>query len=275
VQKDRNKEMVDQAEQVAEVTRERLAQRVRGQSIVDLDEALVKAAVSELSEEFDETHGGFGRKSRQFRGPKFPMASKLELLLAVSGDKAAKAKLRLTLEKMAAGGIYDQIGGGFHRYSTERTWTVPHFEKMLYDNAQLVEVYAKAHVADPMPLYDRTIRESLDFVLREMTSPEGGFYSALDADSEGEEGRFYVWTPKDLESALPNREELDLARTIYGVDGGLNFEKKYSIPTRSESVFLEVAEKRKLSAGQLEAKLKLIRQKLFDVRAKRERPFLD
>src|SRR5262249_16233784 len=147
---------------------------------------------------------------------------------------------------MAQGGIYDQVGGGFHRYSTERTWTVPHFEKMLYDNAQLVEVYAKAHALKPNPLYERTIRETLEWVLREMTSPQGGLYSALDADSQGEEGRFYVWTPKDLEAALPNKAELALARTAFGADSGLNFENKYSIPTRNESL-ADVAAKQKLT----------------------------
>ena len=108
---------------------------------------------------------------------------------------------------MAEGGIYDHLGGGFHRYSTERTWTVPHFEKMLYDNAQLVELYADAYRADPKPLYKRVVAETLAFVEREMTSPEGAFYSALDADSEDEEGEFYVWTAKELDDVLGGDED--------------------------------------------------------------------
>src|SRR5262249_7782221 len=276
IQKERAKEMIDKADEIAEVTRERLAQRVRGRALVELDRKLVDAAVEELTDGYDDAHGGFGNKPRGFRGPKFPMPSYLELLLTAARAESpgAKAKLDFTLTKMAQGGIYDQIGGGFHRYSTERTWTVPHFEKMLYDNAQLVEVYAKAHALKPTPLYERTIRETLEWVLREMTSPEGGFYSALDADSEGEEGRFYVWTPKDLEAALPDKSDLALARAVYGVDRGLNFENKYSILTRNEPL-ADVAAKQKLTVEQLEAKLKTVREKLLTVRAKRERPFLD
>ena len=278
IHKEKPKEIAEQADKIAEVTRERLAQRVRGVAIVDLNQSLVSSALEEMVVEgFDDSHGGFGSKARGFRGPKFPMPSYLELLHLMATRTelpGLKAKYDLTLTKMAEGGIYDQVGGGFHRYSTERTWTVPHFEKMLYDNAQLVEVYAKAHALKPNPLYERTIRDTLDFVLREMTSTEGGFYSALDADSEGEEGRFYVWTPKDLEAALPDKAELALARAIYGIDRGLNFENKYSIPTRNES-FADIAAKQKMTVEQLEAKLKTIREKLFAVRAKRERPFLD
>jgi len=104
--------------------------------------------------------------------------------------------------KMARGGIYDHLGGGFHRYSTERTWTVPHFEKMLYDNAQLVERYAEAYRANPKPEYRRVIRETLEFVRRDLTDPAGGFYSALDADADHEEGKSYVWTTAEIDAAL-------------------------------------------------------------------------
>src|SRR5262245_31899556 len=248
IYKEKPKEAAEQADKVAEVTRERLARRVPGVAIVELNRSLVNGAVEELGDEFDEIHGGFGNRVRKFRGTKFPMPSYLELLhLATQTELAGlKSKLDLTLTKMAEGGIYDQVGGGFHRYSTERTWTVPHFEKMLYDNAQLVEVYAKAHAFKLNPLYERTVRETLEFVLREMTSPEGGFYSALDADSEGEEGRFYVWTPKDLEAALPDKADLSLARAVYGVEGGLNFENKYSIPTRNEKL-ADIAAKQKMT----------------------------
>ncbi len=175
---------------------------------------------------------------------------------------------------MATGGIYDQLGGGFHRYCTERTWTVPHFEKMLYDNGQLAELYSKVYAIDPKPLYARTIRTMLDFVLRELTAPEGGFYSALDADSEGEEGRFYVWTPKQLDQALPDKNELALAREVYGVNLGLNFEKTASILTMRASM-AEIAAKHKWSEKETAEKLESIRKKLFDVRSKRVRPFLD
>src|SRR4029450_3450847 len=118
----------------------------------------------------------------------------------------------VTLTKMAQGGIYDQLGGGFHRYSTERTWTVPHFEKMLYDNAQLVELYSEAYRLDPKPRDKQGVEETVRFVAREMTSPQGAFYSALDADSEGKEGEFYVWTAEEIEKALGAKAEAVLFR---------------------------------------------------------------
>src|SRR5437868_1933706 len=170
-------------------------------------------------------------EGEKFRGPKFPTPPFLELLLQqASRLKSAELldMVTLTLDRMATGGMYDQVGGGFHRYSTERTWTVPHFEKMLYDNAQLAEVYSRMYEIDPKPLYERAVRETLAFIKREMTSPEGAFYSALDADSEGEEGRFYVWTRKDLAGVLKNKEDLDLFLKVYGGDGP-NFEDKYRI----------------------------------------------
>src|SRR5207237_8512674 len=114
----------------------------------------------------------------------------------------------LTLDQMALGGIYDHLGGGFHRYSTERTWTVPHFEKMLYDNAQLAEVYARAYRLTQKPLYRRVLDETLEFVGRELTAPQGGFYSALDADSSGGEGLFYIWTDQELADVLADRDDL-------------------------------------------------------------------
>jgi uncharacterized protein YyaL (SSP411 family) len=229
-----------------------------------------------LKEEYDSVHGGFGSPMRRFRGPKFPMPPNLLFLL----DEARRSKsdelnnmVTHTLDRMATGGIYDHLGGGFHRYSTERTWTVPHFEKMLYDNAQLAELYALAYQKTKKPLYKDTAKETLGFVLRELTSPDGGFYSALDADSEGEEGRFYVWNEKDINAVL-DRDEADLFRKVYTNEGKLNFEDKYYILVRPRSL-AEVAKENKLTDEQLQAKLAAIRKKLFEARAKRERPFLD
>src|SRR5262249_41149094 len=201
-----------------------------------------------------------------FRGPKFPVPPYLDLLLLESGRTKSPepaAMLTTTLDRMALGGIYDQIGGGFHRYSTERTWTVPHFEKMLYDNAQLAEVYARAYALTKKPIYRRVVEETLAFVNREMTSPDGAFYSALDAETGGEEGRFYVWTKKELDAVLASEPDAERFRKTYGLDGEPNFESKYYIPALAKP------------DAETEAPLRRLRQKLFDTRAKRPRPFLD
>src|SRR5262249_37917428 len=273
--RDKPKELADQAENVAEITRERLSQAARGVALVDLDRKLVTEAVDALKEGYDSVHGGFGNSTGDFRGPKFPMPGYLELTQREAArTKSAElaAVVEKTLDRMARGGMYDQLGGGFHRYSTERTWTVPHFEKMLYDNAQLLEVYARAHRAKPSPLYKRVLEETLAVVAREMTAPEGGFYSALDADSEGEEGRFYVWTAADLAAALPASAEA--FRAAYGLDGAVNFESKYFILTLPKPL-AEVAAVRKVGEDELRAQLEPVKKKLFEVRSKRERPFLD
>src|SRR5262249_8779325 len=221
---------------LAEITNERLGKRVPGIALVKLDRSIVEDCVTQLMADFDPLHGGFGRKAREFGGPKFPTPCYL-LLLQHEVDRAQLSRRpeRMTLQRMSRGGIFDQIGGGSHRYSTERTWTVPHFEKMLYDQAQLAEAYSVAFRRERLPEYERALRMTLDFVLREMTAPEGGFYSALDADSEGEEGRFYVWTAAEIEKALPNPEERKLAAEVYGFDREPNFEQKYYIPTFAAS----------------------------------------
>jgi uncharacterized protein YyaL (SSP411 family) len=182
--------------------------------------------------------------------------------------------LDVTLDHMARGGIYDQVGGGFHRYSTERTWTVPHFEKMLYDNAQLVSVYARAYRRSKNPLYRRVVQETLAFIRREMTAPEGGFYSALDAETGGEEGRYYVWTDKELDEALPDKADAALVRKVYGADSGPNFEEKYHILFLPRPL-AETAKELKLTEEQLESRLQPLRRKLLEVRSRRPRPLLD
>ena len=175
---------------------------------------------------------------------------------------------------MRSGGIYDQLGGGFHRYSTERTWTVPHFEKMLYDNAQLVEVYARAYRLTKKPLYRRIVTETLAYVEREMTSPEGAFYSSQDAETHHEEGRNYVWTPKELADALPIKAELDFAKSVFVSENKLNFENKYHI-LRWMKTPDELAKEMKIGEAELFAKLDPVRRKLFEVRETRAKPFLN
>jgi uncharacterized protein YyaL (SSP411 family) len=274
--KNQPKDIEAQAEKLATATTQALAGLGRGINLTTIDRDLVKDTLSSMQEEFDKTHGGFGSAARMFKGTKFPTPPYLMLLLHEAGrDKKPEVNemLAVTLDHMARGGIYDHLGGGFHRYSTERTWTVPHFEKMLYDNAQLVEVYSKAFQTTKHPVYRRVVAETLDFIQREMTDKSGGFYSALDADTEEEEGRFYVWTPKELSAAL-TKDELTLIEQVYGNDGSLNFEQKYII-LRLRKPLAEVAKDMKLSEEDLEKRLAPARKKLFDIRAKRERPFLD
>jgi uncharacterized protein YyaL (SSP411 family) len=178
----------------------------------------ITATVEYFKQAFDDVQGGVRR------APKFPSNIPVRLLLRYhrrTGDAAALRMATLTLEKMAGGGMYDQIGGGFHRYSTDARWLVPHFEKMLYDNALLAVAYAEAHQVTARADFARVVRETLDYVLREMTAPGGAFYSATDADSEGEEGKFFVWTEKELRERL-GAEAARFMR-YYAVTAGGNF----------------------------------------------------
>jgi len=178
--------------------------------------ALVQNAVDRLVARFDDANGGFGRR------PKFPSTMSVDLLLR-TGDHARVAR---TLDAMRAGGIYDQIGGGFHRYSTDERWLVPHFEKMLYDNALLLRLYVDGWRVLRDEKYADTARDIALYVAREMTSPDGGFYATQDADSEGEEGRFFVWTPAEVDEACAGDEEAArAAKQVYGITEEGNFEK--------------------------------------------------
>ena len=209
------------------------------------------AALATLQQAVDMERGGFGG------APKFPPSSALELLLA----RGAEAPVERTLDAMLAGGIYDQIGGGFARYSVDANWLVPHFEKMLYDNAQLARVYLHGWQALGHDRYRRICEETLDWALREMRGPEGGFYSALDADSEGEEGRFYVWTPEELRAVLG--EGAEAIGAYYGVSEAGNFEGR-------NILHLVAGAEAPGPDGLAEA-----RKALYEARSKREWPGLD
>jgi uncharacterized protein YyaL (SSP411 family) len=262
--KDKKKELYEQADVIAERTVLQLDRNAKAVVVGKLDKEVIADAVSGF--QFDPVHGGFGSKARGYEGTKFPRVAALEMLWRQSLKKEnteLKKSVELTLEKMALGGIYDHLGGGFHRYSTERTWTVPHFEKMLYDNAQLVYLYANAHSNDPKPEYRRVIEETLEFVAREMAAPEGYFYSALDADSDGHEGTFYVWSEKELAELLGNTPEAKAFRKSYALEKS-NFEGT-SFILRLEKPLTDEEK------GAFEP----FKKKLFDTRAKRNRPFLD
>jgi uncharacterized protein YyaL (SSP411 family) len=209
------------------------------------------------------------------RAPKFPMPSNWRFLLrhAVAlRDDGVMAQVRLTLDRMAMGGIYDHLGGGFARYSTDSLWKVPHFEKMLYDNAQLLELYAEAYQATGDPLYRTVVEETAAFVERELTSPEGVFYSALDADSEGVEGKYYVWTKEELEAALGDR--FPLFRDAYHVDSKGYWEGGNYILLRRERDG-ELAAAAGLGLEEWARAIDGCRRDLLAIRGKRVRPGLD
>jgi uncharacterized protein len=189
-------------------------------SLISLSEEILKNAMERLSEEFDGENGGFGS------APKFPQAMVLEFLLLYHRhfhDQTALSMVELSLDKMAEGGIYDQVGGGFHRYSTDDHWLVPHFEKMLYDNALLAGIYLTAYRVTQNIQYARIVKETLDYLLREMRSPDGAFYSSQDADVSGREGRYYLWSDSEISSVLP-ADQANLVKQYYAISSEGNFD---------------------------------------------------
>jgi len=241
---------------------------------VKADEAPVErtdidAMVRSWTQSFDRTDGGPNR------APKFPMPVNYAFLLRYAwhtGDRAVNDHVLLTLDRMAAGGIYDHLGGGFARYSTDALWKVPHFEKMLYDNAQLVSMYADAFRLTGKKRYREVVEETLAFIRRELTDPGGGMYSALDADSEGEEGRYYVWTRDEVDSVLGS--DAPLFAEAYGLNGPGRWEQdRYILLRTTDDVAL--AEKHDVSATAVHDRLLRDRGRLFDARTARVRPGLD
>ncbi|MDE2058694.1 MAG: DUF255 domain-containing protein [candidate division NC10 bacterium] len=231
--------------------------------------AEIAAAVAHFASTFDPTFGGFGA------APKFPAAAALSLLLRHhrrTGDAHALQMVRTTLDAMALGGIYDHIGGGFARYSTDERWLVPHFEKMLYDNALLTRTYLEAFQVTGDPFYQRIASEVLDYILREMTAPEGGFYSATDADSEGVEGKFYVWTPAEIDTIL-GEEEARRFCAYYDISESGNWESK-SIPNIRRTA-VQVAAKLGVTVEELQVSVDRARPKVYEARRRRVPPGLD
>ncbi len=227
-------------------------------------------AYAALSRAFDSNYGGFGA------APKFPHAVDLELCLrryAMRKDSGALAIVATTLERMAAGGIHDQLGGGFCRYSVDAQWTIPHFEKMLYDNAALLALYADAWRATGQPAFARAARGIAGWVLSDMRSPEGAFYSSVDADSEHEEGKFYVWTPDAVE-ALLTADEWAVARRHWGLDGPPNFEHE-AWHLRVAVPLADVARELSIAPEDAEARLERSRGKLLAARELRVHPGRD
>ena len=240
---------------------------------------VMRRAYHELSARFDATYGGFGAR------PKFPSPHTLLFLLHYwkrTGDSEALAMVEKTLERMRRGGIHDQIGFGFHRYATDSQWLVPHFEKMLYDQALLLMAYTDAYQATKNTGFATTAAEIAEYVLRDLSAPERGFYSAEDADSEGEEGKFYVWTRAELVSVLGDRDAAaDVACAYYGVSEEGNYRDEASGQRTGANILhmprpaSEAARALELDENELEVRIESIRRRLLDVRSKRVRPSLD
>lgn len=279
--KQSRKEIEEQATQLADYLQQRSDAPLRRagaalptNTTFSLD--MFSKASDALAAEYDAEHGGFGT------APKFPGTMSLELLLRIhqhrlQGEITKPAKtpeleiVEHSLRSMANGGIYDQLGGGFHRYSTDKAWLVPHFEKMLYDNALLSRIYLHTYLVTGIPFYRRIVEETLDYVVREMTSPEGGFYSTQDADSEGVEGKFFVWTPAEIEQVLTS-DAAALFMPYYDVTKRGNFEGKNILHVQPQ---VQTTDEEMISDEALEESLKQSRAALFKVRETRVKPGRD
>lgn len=268
------------ATQITTQLREGMKRAASGSGLVEPE--MVDEAVDRYRESFDPTWGGFGGS------PKFPSPSNLDFLLAYHARRIAERRpdpgalflVTETLRHMASGGMYDHLGGGFARYSVDAAWVVPHFEKMLYDNAQLVCTYLSAWQVNHDPLYERIVRETLAYLEREMRDPAGGFYSAQDADSEGIEGKFYVWTVEQVVDVL-GEDDARLFNRCFGVTPEGNFRDPHHPDLTGRNVLTrrydpeEVQQEFSLSGDELEQRLDSLAQRLFEARSQRVWPGLD
>jgi hypothetical protein len=270
------------AEQITNILR-RLAKPGAPDKPLSVDSQLIEKLIQRSISDYDPDSGGYGG------APKFPRETLLELLLVyIDSSKAdgnfksqVSKQLRQTLDSMADGGIRDQLGGGFHRYSTDAHWLVPHFEIMLYDNAMLGWIYAEAYRQFQEPRYAQVARGIFEFVLREMTSPSGGFYTAFDAEVDAQEGLSYLWTPAEIESVLGS-DEATLFSHVYGVSLGPNFaDPHHGSGTPDKNILhlpkplADAAAELNFSPDELETRLAPMRQKLYEHRLRRKQPLLD
>jgi uncharacterized protein YyaL (SSP411 family) len=265
--KSRREQAMEQSEQITAHI-DRIATTAQEGEIA-LDKSALAGAAGQLEQRFDHRHGGFGG------APKFPQSMVLEFLMRMSlrTDRSGPLDMvRLSLDKMADGGIYDQLAGGFARYSVDERWLVPHFEKMLYDNALLAHVYLEGFQATGQQRYAQVARETLDYVLNYLTDSAGGFHSTEDADSEGEEGKFYVWTPGELTDVLGS-ELAERFANVYDVSPGGNFEGKNIL-----HLPMTIAQRARIKGwdlDELETQLAHARRRLLEARDQRVRPGKD
>lgn len=274
------------AKTIARVTRQEL-EGLAPSDDFELTPSLVTRTHDALLDTFDEEYGGFSTSMRD-NAPKFPEPSNLMFLLAewasptaddneTERQRQAEQMLRTTLDHIVEGGIRDHLAGGFHRYTVDRDWEIPHFEKMLYDQAQLASLLARACQQTEDVRYQQALRELVKFVAKEMTSPEGGFYAALDAESDGVEGKYYRWTREEIETALTDAklpdESIDHFQRAYGINAEPNFEDHYAL--RLPQSIGKLADELGVSQPELETELTACREALLKVRNKRERPLTD
>jgi len=258
--KERRDDAIEMAEQLTGRLREIGEGKGSGEPAGQLSLQLLTKAAAALERIFDSSYGGFGG------APKFPHSMDLQVLLRFwlrNPRDGVLQMVRTTLDQMAAGGIYDHLGGGFARYSVDARWLVPHFEKMLYDNALLAGAYLDGYLATGDQEYARVVRETLDYILRDMTDPAGGFYSTEDADSEGEEGKFYVWTPEEVREVL-GEERAKTFCYVYDVTDDGNFEGKSIL--NLPKTLAQCAKLLERDIADLESELAESRAKLLEVR---------
>ena len=263
---ERREELVDSANKVGEALNQHFQHAL---DATTLGESALDEAARNLAPQFDSYNGGFGG------APKFPPSMLIDFMLRTYHRTGANRSLEMaetTLQKMAYGGIHDQIGGGFHRYTVDAIWLTPHFEKMLYDNGLLARAYVDAWKLTGNPLYRETAEGVFQYVLREMTSPEGGFYSAQDADSEGEEGKFYVWDMEEIDAAL-NERDADIVKRFYAVSVTGNFEGRniLSVPRDPADLATELD----IDQQELLETVRRANATLYDIRAQRIWPARD
>jgi uncharacterized protein YyaL (SSP411 family) len=273
----RNKEVRDAAEEMTDVLRQ-LAKPQAAKTAFVIDDAWVEQMIRRSTADYDPENGGFGS------APKFPRETLLRLLLVHQRTFPNPERMKMilhTLDALAAGGIRDHLGGGFHRYSTDAHWLVPHFEIMLYDNAMLAWIYAEAFAQTGKPTYEQVARGILDFLLREMKSPDGAFYTAFDAEVDGMEGANYLWTLDEIRDILGDADAEVFARA-YGLNQGPNFVDPHHGGAQPEKNVLfraedsdSIAKSLNVESTEIETRLAAMREKLYAVRQKRKQPSLD
>ncbi len=272
--KTQHDELISRANQITMAIKQQISEYV---SIEELDETTLKFAYAHLAMRFDNVYGGFSS------APKFPTPHNLLFLLRYwkrTGKEKALEMVERTLEAIQFGGIKDHIGFGFHRYSTDNRWILPHFEKMLYDQALLGMTYTEAYQATGKEKYAKTAHEIFTYVLRDMTSEEGGFYSAEDADSEGEEGKFYLWTKNEIKNVL-DREESDLVFEIFNIEEDGNFYEEATGKKKGKNILhlteslKEFSSSRKIPEKELQKRMEEVRKKLYNYREGRIHPDKD